>query len=66
MVGSVLTEKGFLIAFVFGVICLFFSMRLTDEGGMTMLNMTALWVVGIFCVAIGLFAIFANKKGWLK
>ncbi len=61
MVGSVLTEKGFLIAFVFGVICLFFY-----EGGMTMLNMTALWVVGIFCVAIGLFAIFANKKGWLK
>ncbi len=33
MVGSVLTEKGFFIAFVFGVICLFFSMRLTDEGG---------------------------------
>jgi len=31
-----------------------------------MINMTALWTVGLFCVAVGLAAIFANKKGWLK
>lgn len=30
------------------------------------LNVTALWVVGIFCVCVGLFALYADKRGWLK
>ena len=31
-----------------------------------MINMTAVWVVGIVVLAIGAIGIYADKKGWLK
>jgi hypothetical protein len=31
-----------------------------------MINDSAIWAVGIICVAIGLAAVYASKKGWLK
>ena len=30
------------------------------------INMTALWIVGIICIAIGVAGMVASKKGWLK
>lgn len=30
------------------------------------INMTALWIVGIVCVIIGLGGVYASQKGWLK
>ena len=30
-----------------------------------MINMTALWVVGIVVLGIGAIGIYASKKGWL-
>jgi len=33
---------------------------------MLQINATALYIVGFICVAIGLGAIYASKKGWLK
>lgn len=36
------------------------------EISMIQLNMTMLWVTGITCIVIGLVAIYASYKGWLK
>jgi hypothetical protein len=29
-------------------------------------DMTMLWIVGLICIAIGVGAIYAARKGWIK
>ena len=33
---------------------------------MITLNMAGVWMVGIFCITIGLVGLYADRKGWFK
>lgn len=66
--GGVISEHGGFAAYFLGAICfaIYHCISQVKEISMIQLNMTMLWVTGITCIVIGLVAIYASYKGWLK
>jgi hypothetical protein len=61
MVGTVLTDKSAIVAVFFELFCLYLFHKINRKGTTMSISGTMIWVVGIVCVVVGMYALATSS-----